>query len=296
MPLTHPASRLLALLAFLVAFAAPLHGAGIVVTYQLAQGTAFFDPVTVPNPQGGPDLTITGSLELEAGSFEAVFENGLPAGSPVDAIIRNQNFEGAIAIEISTTIDLGIISPVVTATLAGPLTGNQVTDASGSILGDGTVFTNTTPGNFNVTAGPLACTSSFFNVLCPILETALGITFPVELPALDNAPLPFTGLFDGLETPDSSTASNTIEFSIPVADTNNFGLDADLVWTESGRLSIPEPSSSLLASLTLLVLARRRRGAQPGPQDLGLRAACCRFGCWQPAAGEAASIPGGDAF
>ena len=258
-PLCSP--RLATILAALAFAALPAHAVSVIVSYELTRGSASIDPITVPNPQGGEPLTVTPSLTIDSGSFEAVFENGTPLGTVADgpATIRGLGFSGSISIAVSTVIDLGIISPMVTADLDGPLTGSQISDSLGSILGGGTLFANTSPGNFNVTAGPLECSDSLLGIVCGLFEGALGLSFPLEIPAVDNAPLPFTGGFAGLDTPGSSTAGNTFEFSVPIDDTNSFGVELDIQWSETDRLVVPEPSTPLLASLALLFLSRRRR-------------------------------------
>jgi hypothetical protein len=239
-----------------------VQGSTVVVSYALTPGSASIKEFTIPNPEGGPDLTIRPEITLNSGSFDALFENGTPLGLVDEgpATIRNLNFMGTISISITTTIDLGIISPAVTATLAGPLLSTQLSDATGSILGAGGIFTNTTPGLFDVTAGPLDCSSDFFDALCPILESALGISFPIEIPALENAPLPFTGAFTGLDTPGASTAGNTLDFALPLGDENSFGIEVDIQWEESGRIVlVPEPSSAIFGMVAFLILARHRQ-------------------------------------
>ena len=97
-------------------------------------------------------------------------------------------------------------------------------------------------------------------MLCPILETALGISFPIEIPALENAPLPFTGAFTDLDTPGASSAGNTLDFALPLGDENSFAIEIDIPWEESGRVVlVPEPSSAIFGMVAFLTLTRHRQ-------------------------------------
>lgn len=246
------------------ALATQIHAAStVVIDYQLTEGSASISPITLPNPtEGGADLEVAPVLTIESGSFQAVFENGNSAGE-VDSgptTIRNMEFEGTFGLEVTSEIDVGLFSFNVTAELGGPIIGSQVSDASGSIL-LGTVFSNADPGNFNIVLGPIDCDDSTpFDLLCGLLGTTLNLDFPIELPALDDAPLPFTGLFNDLDKPGESTVGNSINFGIPLGEDNEFGTDVEFQWTEYNRtVVVPEPSVALLLPLALTVLARRRR-------------------------------------
>jgi hypothetical protein len=270
----HRAPRLLfgALAVSLLAFALPSRASTLLITYDLVTGSASFDPFTVPNPQGGADLTVTPSLTIDSGSFQAAFENGSGIVGLADgpASISGLTFTGTISISIATVIDTGIFPLPVQAVLSGPLTGLQISPSNGSlsILGADSVYTDTSPGNFDVAAGPLACSDSFFGIVCGLLETALGITFPITLPAADNAPIPFAGVFRDLDTPGASTSGNTFDFTVPVGAGADFGASINFSWAESARtVIVPEPSLALFAPLATLALLPRRRRSRPECQE-----------------------------
>lgn len=247
-----------------LALIAPLQAAStVVIDYELTEGSASISPVTLPNPQeGGADLVVAPMLTIDSGSFQAVFENGTADGG-VDSgptTIRHMEFEGTFGLEVTSEIDVGLFSFTVTAELGGPIVGDQVSDAGGSIL-LGTVFSNADPGNFNILLGPIDCDDNApFDLLCGLLGTTLNLEFPIELPALEEAPLPFTGLFVDLDKPGESTVGNSINFGIPLGEDNELGTDVDFQWSETNRtVIVPEPSFALLFPLALTVLARRRR-------------------------------------
>ena len=249
-----------AIISLLSAAIAP--AATVEVQYELGAGSASIDPFTIPNPNGGEDFTVSPSLTIDSGSFTAIFPSD-EFGTVIDgaAQVRDFQFIGSVDIEVSTIIT--IIFPLnVAANLTGPLSGIQVSDSSGILVG-GSTYGETSPGNYNTTAGPLDCSDNAFGAVCGGIETALGIDFPLPQVAGDEAPIPFTGgTFSGLNGSAPSTAGNTLELAVPIDDTTNFSFAANFTWDESSRtLVIPEPSATalLLSALSLGALFRRRR-------------------------------------
>lgn len=260
MEVTIRSYRPLILAAVLVAGLLPAEAVTTVISFELAEGAAVIDPFEIANPEGGEPITITSSLTIAEGWFDAVFEEGFSPGpgQTGSATLRGLQFAGEISIIVSTSLEIGPISPTITAELNGPLAGTQQSDGAGALLGDGATSLYTGLAPFDVTAGPLACSDSFFGLLCGFLETSLELDFPLEIPALGNAPLPVTGSFEDLETPAAATFRNTFDFSLPLAD-NTAGVELDLVWSETGRQVVPEPATSVLAAAGLLLLSLRRR-------------------------------------
>ncbi len=248
---------------FATALIAPAGAAVVEVDYALTAGSAAIDPFTLPNPQGGEDLTVTPGLTIDSGSFVARFQSDeLGVVGDGDAGIFDFTFAGELDIAISTEITIGIFPVTVTANLVGPVTGTQVAPSSGSLVAT-TAYAETGPGLYDIVAGPLGCTDNAFGAVCSLIETGLGVTFPITQVAGDDSPLPFTGgTFDNLNAGPSS-AGTALDFSVPVDDTTSFGATVDFDWAETGRrlVAVPEPSASiwLLGAALTCALRRRRR-------------------------------------
>ena len=248
------------ILALLLAAKPVTQAALVEIQYQLDTGSASIDPFTIPDPNSGADFTISPSLNIESGSFTAIFQSDeFGTISDGDADIIDFQFIGALDIEVSTVIT--IIFPVtVSANLVGPLTGTQVTDSSGTLAGL-SAYLEGSVGNYDTVAGPLDCEDSLGGLACGGIETALGIEFPITQVAGDDAPLPFTGgVFADLNGTAPSSAGSTLDLSVPIDDTNSFGFAVNFTWDETGRLLVvPEPSAVTLLGLGALALLRRRR-------------------------------------
>ena len=234
--------------------------ATVEIGYTLESGSAEIEPFSIPNPQGGEDLTIAPSLTIESGGFVAAFSSDSDGIiSDGDATISDFDFVGSLDIEASTTVV--IIVPIsVSATLSGPLSGTQVSGSAGTLVGL-TSYIETEIGGYDLQAGPLDCTDSAFGALCGLIEAGLEIEFPLTPLAGEDAPLPFNGgTFQGLNS-SRSTAGATISFSIPIDEDTSFGTDVEFAWLESGReLVIPEPGITVLfAMASAIALGRRRR-------------------------------------
>ena len=76
------------------------HGARcetVAIDYVLDSADALIEPFTIPNPQGGADITIAPSINLDAGSFESRFYNADATGlvSDGDASISEWSLLGS---------------------------------------------------------------------------------------------------------------------------------------------------------------------------------------------------------
>lgn len=236
----------------------------VAIEYDLDFASATADPFTVPNPQGGADITITPAVTLDAGIFDAHFANADSAGtiSDGDASIIGAGFSGEISIEIATTIDVFGFPVAVNATLSGPLAAQQTSDSNGSLTGL-SIYAETAPGDYDIAVGPLDCSDGFGGVPCAAIATALGLTFPLDA-VNATSPLPFSGgAFSNLNlAPGSgiSMASSQIDFSFPLTADINFGVEIGSNWLETGRMTlVPEPSVAALLIGALGLGLRRRR-------------------------------------
>ena len=240
------------------------HSEIVVIEYDLDGAEASIDPFAIPNPQGGADIAIAPAITLDSGIFDARFANADSAGtiSDGDSSIIGTGFEGEISIELNSTIEvLGFDVPV-SATISGPFMAQQVTDSDGMLTGL-SVYVETAPGDYDVSAGPLGCSDSAFGVFCTAIETGLGIDFPAGELSSTN-PLPFTGgTFTDLNPgPASGISSVTsqIDFSFPINDDISFGVEINSNWVETGRMTfVPEPSAVALLAAGLSGAFRRRR-------------------------------------
>ncbi len=236
----------------------------VAIDYVLDTAVASVDPLTVPNPQGGADIAIAPSITIDSGVFDGRFLNADAAGTIADgdASVIGVEFSGSIVLELSSSIDVFGFPLAVTATISGPLTAQQQTPSPGTLTGLA-VYAETSPGDYDLSAGPLGCTDSALGVFCTAIETALGGEFPIDGIG-GTSPLPFAGgAFDNLNggsgSPPSSVSAQ-IDFSFPLTDDISFGVDIESDWVEIGRvLQIPEPSVSLLLVGACAILLRRRR-------------------------------------
>lgn len=237
----------------------------VAIDYVLDSATASIDPFTIPNPQGGADITIAPSITLNSGSFDAQFFNADGAGtiSDGDASIIGVEFSGSIEIALSTTIDVFGFPVTATATISGPIAAEQQSDSDGNLTGL-TLYAETVVGQYDVAAGPLDCSDSAFGIFCSAIETILGSEFPIAEIGGETA-LPFAGgTFTDLNPLGSSLGSSAaaqIDFSFPLTDELNFGVKVDSTWIETERLVlVPEPTVPALMMATIgLSLLRRNR-------------------------------------
>ena len=236
----------------------------VAIDYTLESASASIDPFTIPNPQGGADITISPAITLESGSFGALFANADSSGtiSDGDASIIGVGFEGALSLVLESSIDvLGFPIPV-SATISGPLGAQQLTSSEGALAGL-SIYSETAPGMYEVAAGPLDCSDSAFGVFCAALEVALGIEFPID--GVDStSALPFTGGqfadLNPISSGGESSVSNQIDFSFPISPELSFGVEIGTRWVETERmLLVPEPSVGLLLLAALGLGLRRVR-------------------------------------
>ncbi|MGI9244470.1 MAG: PEP-CTERM sorting domain-containing protein [Verrucomicrobiales bacterium] len=236
----------------------------VVIDYALDSAIAKIDPFTVPNPQGGADITIAPSITLETGDFRALFENADSSGiiDDGDATILGLEFAGEVSLALDSSIDFLGFPIAVEATISGPLGAQQQTDSNGILVGL-SVYAETAPGTYDIAAGPLDCSDNVFGVFCSALEAALGTEFPLD--GLDSSSaLPFTGgIFSDLNpefSGSNSSLSNQIDFSFPLTPELEFGVEIDTGWTETGRMIlVPEPSAAVLLMAGLGLCLRRSR-------------------------------------
>ena len=235
--------------------------ATVSIDYELDSATALIDPFTVPNPQGGADITVAPSIILDSGSFSADFHNADNAGliADGDSTILGVRFGGEIRIELTSTIEVFGFPVPVSATISGPLSAEQVTDSNGTLAGL-TGYVETSPGDYEIDAGPLDCTDSALGVFCAAIEALLMVEFPLDSIEANN-PLPFSGgTFADLNGGTSSTVSSQLDFAFPITDDLGFGVEIDTTWIELDRRTvIPEPSAASLGLLGVGMLLRRRR-------------------------------------
>jgi len=245
----------------LIAMALPCSAASVAIDYNLDTASGTIDPFTVPNPQGGADITVAPSITLDSGSFGANFSNADNGGtiSDGDTSILGVRFAGEIRVELSSTVDVFGFPVPVTATIFGPLDAEQVSDSSGTLAGL-TGYVETAPGDYDIGAGPLDCTDSALGVFCTAIETLLGVEFPLD-GIESNNPLPFTGgVFSDLNSGGGSTVSSQLDFSFPLTDAFSFGVELDTTWIETNReTTIPEPSVPAMMFVALVTCLRRRR-------------------------------------
>ena len=236
----------------------------VVIDYALASAVARIDPFTFPNPQGGADITISPSITLESGDFSAQFENADPSGtiSDGDMSIFGVGFSGDVSIALASSIEVLGFPIAVEATISGPLAAQQQSVSNGVLTGL-SIFAESSPGTYDLAAGPLDCSDNVFGVFCAALEAALGTEFPLE--GLDStSALPFSGgTFSDLNpefSGDESSVSNQIDFSFPLSPELEFGVEIDTSWGETGRMIlVPEPSVSILLLAGLGLCLRRTR-------------------------------------
>lgn len=241
-----------------------VRGETVAIDYVLDSAQATIEPFTIPNPQGGADITITPSVTLDSGTFEADFANADAAGliADGDSSIIGTEFAGELSILLESTIDVFGFPFAVSATVAGPLRARQVSDSTGTLAGL-SIYAELSPGDYDIEAGPLGCSDSAFGAFCAALEAGLGLQFPIDGVASTSA-LPFSGgTFADLNPgPGSgrSSVSSQIEFSLPLTGDLSFGVAIDTRWLEVERITIvPEPSVAALLIGALGVGLRRRR-------------------------------------
>lgn len=243
--------------------------ATVAVDYELSSAAVTTEPITVPNPNGGADITVTPSIVLDSGSFSTRFFVADDAGviSDGDASVIGLEFEGEIVIELATTVEVFGFPVPVSATVSGPLSGAQTTASQGTLVGLA-AYLESQPGDYSVDAGPLDCSDSALGVVCGLVEGGLGVEFPVDAISFD-APFPFAaGAFSDLNRraqtapggTGPSSVSADIDFSFPLGDDVTIGFTVATNWDEVGRATfIPEPSAALLALALGATLASRRR-------------------------------------
>lgn len=234
------------------------------VDYAATVATGTTDSITIPNPDTGIDIMVSPRVDIDTGSFAAVFDsNGAATINDGPMVIQDLTANGTIDFEFSSSIEVFGFPISVTASLVGPLVVQQV-DASQGALVDGTTYTETSPGTYNITAGPLNCSDSAFGVFCSAIQTGLGIEFPIPAFSTESTVLPLSvGSFSDLNDPGSSTADNDFSLSVPIGDANTFGAELRLLWEETARqLVVPEPSAVEMLPCVLILLLWRRKARE----------------------------------
>lgn len=254
----------LLLLLLLMSIVSGARAATVAIDYVLESAAASIDPFTVPNPQGGADIVISPSITFESGSFKTQFLNADNAGSISDgeASIIGVEYSGALVIQLSSTIEVFGFPVPVSATLSGPIRAQQQTASTGTLAGL-SLYAETSTGQYDVTAGPLDCSDSALGLFCAAIEAALGIEFPLAEVGGTSA-LPFAGgTFSDLNPASASAGSSVaaqIDFSFPLADGIEFGVETATNWVEVDRVTlVPEPSVAMLFLATLGLAGVRRR-------------------------------------
>lgn len=247
-------------LVLLLSLVGPPASGEVAIEFQTSSSSIAGTGISIPNPNGGADIIITPTAELNSGSFVAEFQSdSLGNVLPGSASIYDLAFTGDIDINLATSIDVFGFPVAVSGTLTGPLSVMQTTATTGT-LNAGSMFDESSVGQYDINIGPLNCTDSAFGVLCAAISAGLQIDFPIDAVALPGAPVPFTGGTFSQLNPGPATATNGFSFNIPVGD-QPFGFDASLEWVETGRLLVPEPSPNLLFvfGFGATMLLRRRR-------------------------------------
>lgn len=230
------------------------------ITYTSDGGAATVQPFNINDPTSGLDLEVAPSVNFTDGSFVTVLTDLNDGQATIDDLTLN----GSLDVSISTEISLGFITLPVTASISGPLALTQRSTSVGSLVG-ATTYIENSPGDYDILLGPLDCTDTALGVVCGSLETALGVTFPLDAQNIENTPFPFAaGIFTDLDQPGLSSVTAEFDFTVPIGtDTPiEVGAATELTWTETARTTvlIPEPSASIfLFASSLLWLGRRRR-------------------------------------